>query len=154
MFTSPVISRFVFFNFKVHNTFSTPLFRITNEENSIKLQVNTSKEHMYILKTVLSNIVCLILWIQLCLKYGSFKTADVIVALFVNGSLTLHIIFEVVHFIKRHEIANIFNNFVSFESRHKGNQINFINHNFNVIILKVVNVIRYELEVPDDKFVG
>ncbi len=129
MFLSQNISKLILFNFKIHNIFSTRLFKIV-KTNGIILKIASETKWIYKLKTIISLIVCSCLWIQIWCKISFFGIADIIVAVLVNGSLTLHFVFVAVHFTKRYQIANLFNNCISFETRYNGNKVNFSNEIF------------------------
>ncbi len=121
MFLFSNISQLLFVNFKVNNFFATPLYSLTKTDN-IQLNVSTHTERKYVFKIILGFIYCFCQWIQILYQFGSLDKARVILALIANGSISLHSVFVIVHYTKRHHIAGLFNNFLSFEKRHYGNK--------------------------------
>lgn len=108
-------------NTKIHNFLATPLYTFPHN-NIERLQVSKKSEGRYIAKTIFGIFFFISLWMQIFYKINSLKISDVIQALLVTGSISLHFIFVIGHFNKRHEIANLFNEFVLFEKRHNGNK--------------------------------
>ncbi len=129
MFLSSNIWRLLFVNFKVHNVFSTPLYNLTKADNT-QLNVSTHTERKFVFKIILGFIYCLCQWIQIFYKIRFLNKSQVILAMLANGSISLHFVFVIVHYNKRHQIADLFNNFVSFEKRHNGNKIFITKFNY------------------------
>ncbi len=107
-------------NAKIHNFLATPLHVFPDKDNQ-KLQVAQKSERKYLAKIVFGFLFFACHWIQIFYKISSLQISDVIQTVLVTGSVSFHFVFVVGHFNKRHEIANLFNEFISFEKRHNGN---------------------------------
>lgn len=114
------ISKLIVFNFKVHPYIATPLFKVS-ETNPIRLSVSKETERRFVIKGITCFIFCLLQWVQIVSKASSFHFPQIILSLLVNGSITFHFVVLRFHFKNRHQIVNLFNNFVSFEKRYNGN---------------------------------
>ncbi len=128
------ISELIVLNFKIHPYIATPLFKVS-DTNPIRLSVvSKTTEKRYILKGIACFIFCLFQWIQIVNKASSFQFPQIILSLLVNVSISFHFVVLIFHYKNRHQIVNLFNNFVAFETRYNGKTHNFDKHKINLYI--------------------
>ncbi len=126
------ISQLIILNFKIHPYIATPLYKISIK-NPIHLSVvSKNSEKIYILKGIACLIFCLLQWVQILNKAGSFQFSQIILSLLVNVSISFHFVVLIFHYKYRHQIVNLFNNFVSFEIRYNGKHSSKFNEHLNM----------------------
>lgn len=104
---------------RTQNILAIPL-HVFSVSTTPKLHVSTHKECRYIAKATFCFFHSIFQWIHLIYKIKSFKIPELIQTLHLTVCISLHFAAIKGHFRNRHEIANLFNELVAFERRHRG----------------------------------
>lgn len=90
---------------------------LVHKADNGKLQVCPTSEKRFILKTFLMIVFLVLSWFQLIIYRNQLTLPHIAHALLFNICVPLHLVFACEHFVKRKEIALLFNSFADFNRR-------------------------------------